>query len=139
MSIVKNILAQMDAELLWIAQESADNVFKGRDTVRRIEIVEAVAKQVGQTLCERRGETVKESEFISMARDVFFKLSAEERGAGTSYLAERICEACVAYLELRTLGIKTAYAPQMIYSDYNPFANEGGFCYPIKLKLLYDD
>jgi hypothetical protein len=40
-------------------------------------------------------------------------------------------------MEVRKMGMRSPYVePLRIWDDYNPFANAGGFCNPMKLKMM---
>jgi hypothetical protein len=49
--------------------------------------------------------------------------------------AHTLVFAWLTYVHSLLLG---APSPRTTYDDYNPFANEGGFCNPRKLKMLDD-
>jgi hypothetical protein len=48
-----------------------------------------------------------------------------------------VAEACILYAHDRLMGVKSAYKAERTYGDdYWPFGQEGGFCNPIKLKMM---
>lgn len=139
MELLRAIQSQMDHELMWIASEAKNRAFKaGAETALLVDIVREVSAAVGETLRERQPDLpVQQHEYLKLAYNVLREMDKDKR-QHTGYLAERICEACVAYAQLRSFGMPTSYPVEATAgSDYVVY--EGGFCNPMKLKFLYEE
>jgi hypothetical protein len=147
LSIQKKIERQMDKELDWIVGETCSILFaraqESGGVVKRGTIIDAVARVVGQCLLEREpgfADEIDVREFDGVARDAIYGMTEETFELNSSGVAEHVAEMCVAYWEMRKMGMRTTYATRRDpMSDYNPFGNEGGFCNPMKLKMLHGD
>jgi hypothetical protein len=131
----------LDKELHWILDETLAYIFREKKTIRRVDLCKQVARSIGSALLEREGEAAKEieiEEFETLAYDMA-GMGAEVLGKGSDNVGFRVAEACVMFLEIRKMGMHSPYRQKpSIWSDYDPFANEGGFCNPIKLKMMDD-
>jgi hypothetical protein len=147
LSIQKKIDLQMDRELDWIVEETCSILFarakENGAVVKRGTIIDAVASVVGRCLLDREpdfADKIDVKEFDGVARDAIYGMTDETFERLSSGVAQHVAQMCVAYWELRKMGMRTTYETRRDpMADYNPFANEGGFCNPMKLKLLYDD
>jgi hypothetical protein len=138
---------QLDNELLWILTETTAAVFRdaresGKD-LKRGKFCKEIGRSIGAALIEREGDAVHD-----IALSEFEEIAWKAAGSGKKLLGEdsddaamSIAELCVAYMEMRKLGIDAPYPaprPGSRWDNFDPFANEGGFCNPIKLKMLDD-
>ncbi len=141
MSVLEKIDRQMDKELSWILDETLALVFRETKTVKRVDLCKAVARAIGSALLEREGEAAKDielSEFETLAWDASGK-GEEVLGKGSDKVGRHIAEMCVVFVEVRKMGMRSPYREKMsIWPEYNPFGNEGGFCNPMKLKMMDD-
>jgi hypothetical protein len=144
--IQKKIELQMDKELDWIVEETCSILFARAEdiggVVKRGVLIDTVARVVAQSLLEREPEfagRIDAKEFDGIARDAICGMTEETLDLMSSGVAKHVAEMCVAYWELRKMGMRTTYETRRDpMSDYNPFGNDGGFCNPMKLKMLYD-
>ncbi len=141
MHLLKNVMRHLDAELFWIAQEAVSLAFKGQETARRVDIVKAVGRSIGSLLLSREPvDGISEKEFETLAYNFLLNMDESDRSKGSGYLAESLCEPCVMFFEMRKAGLANPYVSRNVsYPDFYPFGQEGGFCNPMKLKLLSDD
>jgi hypothetical protein len=138
-SVFDRIDRQMDEELSWILEETISLVFRESNTVKRIDLCKAVARSIGSALLAREGEAAKDielSEFDTLAWDAAGK-GEDVLGKGSERVSRHIAEMCVAFVEIRKMGMRSPYREKMsIWPEYDPFASEGGFCNPMKLKMM---
>lgn len=145
LSIQRKIEIQMDRELDWIVEETCSVLFAAAEDgkVKRGAIIDAIAKVVGRTLMEREPELadrIDVGEFDGIARDAIRGMTEETFALKSSGVADHVAQMCVAYWEMRKMGMRATYETRPTRSsDYNPFGNEGGFCNPMKLQMLYED
>lgn len=140
-SAAKNIRAHLDDELMWIVSETHSNVYRDVKSVRRVDLCKTIGAAVGATLIEREGENAEGmeiSEFETLASDSISGMSEETLAAGSHVISMHVAEACVVFMECRKLGMRSPYIVKRIFDNYNPFGNEGGFCNPMKLKMMDD-
>jgi hypothetical protein len=146
MSAVEDIRRHMDAELGWIVSETVSSMFNNSETVKRFVICQGVGRAVGQTLIERLGaEKVKAAgltveEFEKMADKSLHTMPDAVKDKGAQNIAGYAAEACLVYAQSRLMGMDSPYnpVPRRPHDDYWPFGQEGGFCNPMKLRLLND-
>lgn len=137
---------QMDKEFYWILHEIQTQLFqeyRDRDEkMTRGKFCEGVAKKIGALLIAREGEAAKGieiEEFRMVGYDAIYGITEEISAGGSTAVAEHVAEMCVAFMEVRKMGVRSPYLEKpKIWDDYNPFANEGGFCNPMKLKMMDD-
>lgn len=146
MNLAKNSfvrLQSVDPEMLYIATESAQSLFIDKQTVKTIEVVKVIAKNVAGLIIERnQNEKLKftEQEFIELAKSVAFSSSHHEipKERTVNDLAELIAETSMYYAGMRELGMPSIV--QEVYENhYWPFGQEGGFCNPMKIKMMNED
>lgn len=139
---------QLDKELFWLLTEASSTIFRkareeGDGTVKRGDLCKAIGRSIGTALIEREGELAKDIE-LSEFEDIAWKAAGSGKdllGYGAEAVVESIAELCVTYMEMRKMGIPSPYrssVPRGYRDDYNPFGTEGGFCNPMKLKILHD-
>lgn len=126
-----------DAEMQWILQEVLSDLFNNKQTVKRGYLAEEIGKAIFSVINERVPKIgLTRYELQQTALDFLTNMPEEQIHAAQDtvrYLANNL----LAYCSLRSLGLKPQYeakAPQ----EYWPFGQEGGFCNPIKLKMLED-
>jgi hypothetical protein len=142
----QRIRRQMDKEFHWFLHEISSQLFREyreRDEkMTRGKFCEGVAKRIGGLLIDREGEAAKGielKEFEMVGYDAIYGINDEISAAGSDAVALHVAEMCVAFLEVRKMGVRSPYLEKpKIWDDYNPFANEGGFCNPMKLKMMDD-
>lgn len=147
LAVHRKIDLQMDSELHWIVEETCATLFQrareSGDVVKRGMLIDVVARVVARSLAEREpefAERIDVREFDAIARDAIHGMTEETFAGGSSAVAAHVAEMCVGYWEMRKMGMRTIYETRPDpMAGYNPFANEGGFCNPMKLKMLYDD
>lgn len=148
-AVFDRIDRHLDKELFWILTETSSAIFRkakeeGDGTVRRGVMCKAIARSVGAALIEREGDLAKDIE-LSEFEDIAWKAAGSGRellGPDADAVCESIAELCVAYMEMRKMGIAAPYPgkkARSYHDDYNPFGNEGGFCNPMKLQMMNDD
>lgn len=126
-----------DAEMSYILQSVAESVPK---TSSFRVFAETVAEVFTRTMHEREPETAalfNAKDLAPISAEVFalkglFKWFSK---APCDLVANQIAFAWLIYIHSLLLG---APSPRAKRDHYNPFANEGGFCNPRKLKLLQD-
>lgn len=142
-SVAEKIDRQMDKELYWIVTETSSVLFASSKTVKRGDLCKAVGIAVGQVLLDREPEYAEKidiEEFEGVAWDAIRGMTEETFAGGSDTVARHVAEMCVAYFEVRKMGMRAAYETRPDpMASYNPFGNEGGFCNPLKLKMLHDD
>jgi hypothetical protein len=146
MSAATEINAQMDAELAWIVSETVSLQFRDAEKVQRRIICKAVGNVVGSVLIERLGDKAAKAEFTveefeKMAVDSISAMSDAILSKGSDHIGFYAAEACLVYAQARLMGLSSKYnpIPRRPYDDYWPFGLEGGFCNPMKLKMLNED
>lgn len=149
MGVVFNrIDRQLDKELFWILTETSSELFRkakqdGDGTVKRGVMCKVIARSIGSALMEREGDLAKDVE-LSEFEEIAWKAAGSGRellGEDSDAICESIAELCVAYMEMRKMGIAAPYPGRKARSledNYWPFGNEGGFCNPMKLKMMDD-
>lgn len=144
-SAAANITKHLDHELHWIVDETVSNLFAAErpKPLTRGELCKTVGKAVGETLIDRLGgETgLAIEEFEKLGLDSIMAMDKETLESGSLVVSRYVAEACVVYAQGRLMGMKSPYKtpPRNPNADYWPFGQEGGFCNPMKLKMLGDD
>lgn len=147
-AVFDRIDRQLDKELFWILTETSSELFRkakedGDGTVKRGVMCKAIASSIGSALMEREGDLAKDVE-LSEFEEIAWKAAGSGRellGEDSDAICESIAELCVAYMEMRKMGIAAPYPGRKARSledNYWPFGNEGGFCNPMKLKMMDD-
>lgn len=142
----QRIRRQMDKEFLWYLDEIQTMLFREYrergEKMTRGKFCEGVARKIGALLIDREGAAAKGieiKEFEMVGYDAIYGISDEISNGGSTAVAEHVAEMCVAFMEVRKMGVRSPYLEKpKIWDDYNPFANEGGFCNPMKLKMMDD-
>jgi len=148
-AVFERIGRQLDKELFWILAETSSAIFRrareeGDGTVKRGVLCREIARSIGSALIEREGDLAKDVE-LSEFEEIAWKAAGSGNcllGEGSDAVVESIAELCVAYMEMRKMGIAAPYPGRISRGhedNYWPFGNEGGFCNPLKLKALHDD
>jgi hypothetical protein len=140
MTVAARIDRQLDHELHWIVTETVSGLFREASTVRRVDLCKTVGLAVGRVLLERMQKDARDLklvEFERLGHEMAGKKDETVEG-GPHVTAARVAEACVAFAEIRAMGMDSPYVrrPSLYDDSYNPFGNEGGFCNPVKLKNL---
>ena len=136
-------LVSVDPEMLYVATESAQSLFLNKQTVKTIEVVNEIAKSVAGLIIERNtNEKLKftEKEFIELAKSIAFSSYHHEipKERTVNDLAVLIAEASMYYAGMRELGMPSII--QEVYvNNYWPFGQEGGFCNPMKIKIMNEN
>ncbi len=147
-AVFDRIERQLDKELFWILTETSSELFRkakqdGDGTVKRGVMCKGIARSIGSALMDREGDLAKDVE-LSEFEEIAWKAAGSGKellGEGSDAVAESIAELCVAYMEMRKMGIAAPYPGRKARrhtDDYNPFGNDGGFCNPMKLKMMDD-
>lgn len=142
MSIADDIARHLDKEMSWIVKEGATRFFNDHDDPKRGPFCESMGRIVGEIMIERLtspGEHLVPftvDEFGKVARDSIMGMSDDIKKGTSDSMCYHVAQACVAHACLRSMGVKSQYAPREVPgSDYWPFGQEGGFCNPLKLKM----
>jgi hypothetical protein len=138
--------ANLDSELQWIVKSTVETLFAQADgkTITRGQIFEAVAPIVGSVLVERLGDnrfSISVDEFLKLAQSIFANMGNDDK-QGAEFFAETLASNLAMYAELRSQGMQSPFPKperHAVYSDFDPFSQPGGFCNPIKLKLMVED
>ncbi len=147
MSVLRSIDSHLDAEMLWIVKETASSLFdKNGGTVKRGNLCKAIGRVVGEVLINRVGDQVDRlgatrrltvEEFERAGLDSLMGISDEGPRKDADAVILHVAEACILYAHVRLMGVKSAYNTERTYGDdYWPFGQEGGFCNPMKLKMM---
>lgn len=139
--------SNLDAELMFIVTEGVRNFVetasKDSKGATRGQCCNLTAKLVFETICERHPEHAdkfSEYEIQKVANDVFQAI--ETKDVGYLALYPQIAERLLHYMSVRLMGVPAVYVDPKTVSDrdyYSPFGQEGGFCNPMKLKLMAED
>ncbi|WP_315921865.1 hypothetical protein [Mesorhizobium sp. SP-1A] len=139
--------SNLDAELMFIVTEGVRNFVetssKDSKGATRGQCSDLTAKLVFETICERHPECAdkfSEYEIQKVANDIFQAIETKDIG----YLAlyPQIAERLLHYMSVRLMGVRAAYVDpraETHHDSYWPFGQEGGFCNPMKLKMLAED
>lgn len=143
MSIADDIAQHLDKEMSWLVKESAARLFRENDDLKRGRFCEEIGRVVGEIMIERLGTPGEHlvpftvEEFGKVGLDSIMGMSEGTKSADSDAVSYHVAQACVAHAFLRSMGVKSQYAPRHVPgSDYWPFGQEGGFCNPRKLKEL---
>lgn len=137
---------QRDKELSWIVGETVvgllDTARKTGERLTRLGLCQGVARAVGELMLAREPglkSLVQASDFEALAWHAAGK-GDELLGATSDQAAETVAEICVIFVEMRRRGLPTPFLSSGSRGplDIDPFANEGGFCNPIKIGMLSD-
>lgn len=147
MNLVNFADQNLDAELLFIVTEGVRNFVQGKSSelkgATRGQCCDLTAKLVFETICERNpdhADMFSEYEIQKVASDIFQAL--ETKDVGYLALYPQIAERLLHYMSVRLMGVRAAYVDprsEAHHDSYWPFGQEGGFCNPMKLKMLNDD
>lgn len=143
-SIGRLIDSHYDHELDWIITERREALFRGRETVKRGAFCSEMGRIVGEVLIERLGDKSEELElhpddFAKVGLDSLYSMTDDVLAGKAEAVSRYVAEACIVYAIGRTRGLKSAYSDsRKPSSEYWPFGQEGGFCNPMKLKMMDD-
>jgi len=139
--------SNLDAELMFIITEGVRNFVEKKSPeengATRGQCCDLTAKLVFETICERYPDhAVKFSQYEieKVAHDIFQVI--ETKDVGYLALYPQIVERLLHYMSVRLMGVRAAYVDpraETHHGSYWPFGQEGGFCNPMKLKMLHDD
>lgn len=139
MDVLKFAELNSDSELNYIVTEGVRSLVESTEKVTRGQCCDLTAKLVFETINERYpeyAEKFSEYEIVNVARDIFHAMSV--RDAGYLVLYPQIATRLLHYMSVRLMGVQSSYVdPSLEERDsYSPFGQEGGFCNPMKLKIL---
>ena len=129
--------AHRDHEMSFVIQSTISDLPKSYSF--RV-FAETMAEAFTPVLHEREPESAKlfnAGDLYAISTAVFSAKGTPAwfRTASREDAAETLVFAWLTYVHSLLLG---APSPRTTYDDYNPFANEGGFCNPMKLKMMDD-
>ena len=126
-----------DAEMQWILQEVLSNLFKNKQAVKRGHLAESIGRAIFGVITERVPKIgLTRYELEQTALDFLTNMPEKQNHTAQDtifYLANNL----LAYCSLRSLGLKSRFEEKAA-QEYWPFGQDGGFCNPIKLKILED-
>jgi hypothetical protein len=147
MNLVKFADQNLDAELMFIITEGVRNFVEKKSSEKngatRCQCCDLTAKLVFETICERyrdHADKFSQYEIEKVAHDIFQAI--ETKDVGYLSLYPQIAERLLHYMSVRLMGVRAAYVDPRAEphrNGYWPFGQEGGFCNPMKLKMLHDD
>nr|WP_250807576.1 hypothetical protein [Neorhizobium tomejilense] len=141
-SVGELIDSHMDHEMAWIVEETTSILFRKNEDVKRGFLCGEVGKAVGQLLINRLGDDASDltvDEFERVAVDSITAMTEEVFAGKSDAVSKFAARACVVYAFSRMMGMKSPYKPAYRHDDgYWPFGQEGGFCNPMKLKMMGD-
>lgn len=144
MNLTKNDYVRLntvDCELQYVATETAQSMFIGKEKVRTWDLLAEVGRSIGQLLIERNtNEKFKltTKEFVCLAREIGFSSESHEvpKERTVEELASMVAQAAIHYAALRQLGMPSIVKEERQEPVYWPFGQEGGFCNPMKIKMM---
>ena len=135
---------QRNKELSWIVGETVIGLLNAAqeagERLTRLGLCQGVARAVGELILARDPgltKLVQTSDFETLAWHAAGK-GDELLGDTSDQAAETVAEICVMFAEMRRRGLPTPFLSSESRGPLgiDPFANEGGFCNPIKLGML---
>jgi len=116
-------------------------MFIGKEKVRTWDLLAEIGRSVGQLLIERNTNakfTLNTQEFVLLAREIGFSSESHDipKERTVEELALMVAEAAIHYAALRQLGLPSILKQEKSEPVYWPFGQEGGFCNPMKIKMM---
>ena len=128
--------AQMDTEMYWIVQETLSTATQQKNSFRHV--FSSLADMFAAALIERDPALdgrLEGSHLYKLAAEHSATRSEDWKAASRTVQARDILHIWLSFVQMLRMGMPSPWAkPES--DGYWPFGQEGGFCNPMKLKLL---